>query len=61
MSVAEQFARLVLDVNLKPSLNVPVYRMDQRAIGATRTVYSVGEAMRRREQLKDAKLGAGSL
>lgn len=68
MTIADQFAQLMAGVDLQampgdlrfPS-NVPGYKpMDQVSLAKTRTVYSVGEAVKGKERVTHAKLGAGS-
>lgn len=58
MTIAEQFAQLMAGVNVQAP-PAPVFKpMDQNPVAKSRTVYSVGEAVKRREQAKHAKLGA---
>lgn len=59
MSLAEQFVRLPICGRAVPSFHAaPVD--SEKAPSRSRTVYSVGEAIRRQERGKDAELGASS-
>jgi len=62
MTVADEFARLIADGNLRLPPTTP-YTTQSTGGGLMRTstVYSVGEAISRREQAKNAKLGASSI
>lgn len=68
MTIADQFAQLMADINVRavpvapgyPS-TAPGYKpLDQVSVAKTRTVYSVGEAVKGRERVTHAKLGAGT-
>lgn len=61
MTLEEQFVRLVADVaqhQLRP-MTAPLMPTLEPRVVHTRTVYSVGEAISQRGQVRDAKLGAG--
>jgi len=59
VTIAEQFAQLMAGVNVQAPPTAPGFKpMDQNPVAKSRTVYSVGEAVKRREQAKHAKLGA---
>ena len=57
VSLAEQFARLPICGRAVPSFHTAPAGTE-KAPARYRTVYSVGEAIQRREQSKDAELGA---
>lgn len=59
MSLAEQFARLPICGRAVPSFHTAPADTE-KAPSRSRTVYSVGEAIRRQERNKDAELGASS-
>lgn len=60
-TLAEQFARLVASENLRQMPVIPDHVFREQNVQRSRTVYSIGEAIRCRGQEHDAKLGAGSI
>jgi hypothetical protein len=62
MALADEFARLVANSNMKQSPHLPAGAWEPKNQSRrTETVYSVGEAIARKEQSRDAKLAAGSI
>jgi hypothetical protein len=61
MSLAEEFARLMAQSGTTLP-NLPTFApAGSRSVVKTRTVYSVGEAISRKEPREDAKLEASTL
>lgn len=63
MKVAEQFAQLLASGKLASAPNITHGQFEpvlDRVAGRTRTVYSIGEAIRRKEQGDNAKLGTST-
>lgn len=61
MTIAEQFAQLMAGVTMQdPSIAPGFAHLPQNPVAKSRTVYSVGEAVRSREQITHAKLGTSA-
>lgn len=61
MTIADQFAQLMAGINLQSPPATPGFKLaDNNPPVKSKTVYSVGEAVKGKESARNAKLGASS-